>query len=57
MFNIAGMNGHETAIENREVMVGELTSVELEKGQSLSKQCLEKKLKDCICWDCLQSSN
>ena len=46
MFNIAGMNGHETAIENRDVMVGELTSEELEKGQSLSKQCLEKNLKD-----------
>ncbi len=57
MFNIAAMNGHETAIQNRDVMVGELTSAELEKGQSLAKQCLDKNLQDCICWDCLQPSN
>ncbi len=57
MFNIAAMNGHETAISNRDVMASELASAELEKGQSLSKQCLEKNLKDCICWDCLQSSS
>ena len=54
MFNIAAMNGHETAISNRDVMVGELTSEEIEKGQSLARKCVEEDFKECICWECLK---
>ena len=45
--NLAGINGDEIAIKNRDIVASKMTAQQIAEAQKLAKECLAKKFKNC----------